>query len=51
MNFVRTTILGGIIFLLPLVVIFAVVSQGMQIVHRLAEPLLAAVGVGLRGGC
>lgn len=38
-DFIKTMILGGIVFLLPLVLVFAVVSQGLQIMTMITEPL------------
>ena len=39
-EFIRVTVLGGIFFLLPLVVAVAVTSKALSIVHSLATPLL-----------
>ena len=39
-DFIRVTVLGGILFLLPLVVAVAVISKALSIVHSMATPLL-----------
>ena len=39
-NFLRTTIFGGFVFLLPFVLLVAIVGKGLSIVHTLATPLL-----------
>lgn len=38
-GFLKTTLLGGVVFLLPLVLIIAVVGKGVQIMMTLTEPL------------
>mgnify|MGYP001814417303 FL=1 len=44
-EFVRTTVLGRLLFLLPLVVAVAVLGKALSIVHTLAEPLLGQLSV------
>jgi uncharacterized membrane protein len=39
-DFIRVTVLGGILFLLPLVVAVAVITKALSIVHSLATPML-----------
>jgi uncharacterized membrane protein len=42
-NPVTTTLLGGAIFLLPLIVVIYVVGQGLGLMAKVAEPLVAAL--------
>jgi len=42
-NPVTTTLLGGAIFLLPLIVVIYIVGHGLALTRRVAEPLLAAL--------
>lgn len=39
-NFVKTTVLGGLIFLTPIVLLAAIVGKGLSLVHGLAKPAL-----------
>lgn len=38
-QFLKTTVLGGFVFLIPIVILFAVVGRGLEITHVIAEPL------------
>jgi uncharacterized membrane protein len=49
-NFVTTTLLGGAIFLLPLVVVIYVVGQGLALTARVAEPLVSVLPTRSVGG-
>jgi uncharacterized membrane protein len=49
-NFVTTTLLGGAIFLLPLVVVIYVVGQGLALMAKAAEPLISALPTKSVGG-
>jgi uncharacterized membrane protein len=40
-NFARTTLVGGVLFLVPIVVLAAVVGKALQLVHKLSDPLAA----------
>lgn len=42
-GFLKTTAIGGVFFLLPLIVIAALVGQGVQIVWAIAVPLAGAL--------
>lgn len=39
MNFIKTTFIGGIVFLVPVVIVFAVVGKAFKIMMRAAEPI------------
>ena len=41
LRFVRTTIVGGVLFLVPLVVLGAIIGKALQIAHRVSDPLTA----------
>ena len=41
LRFLRTTLAGGILFLLPLILIAVLVSQAVGIAHKVVEPLAA----------
>ena len=47
---VRTTILGGILFLLPLILIIFLLSKALNLIERLSQPIVDAVGVRTVGG-
>ena len=44
-NFVKTTVLGGLIFLTPIVLVVAIVGKGFSLVHGLAKPALQVLSV------
>lgn len=46
----RTTLIGGIVLLLPLVVVLAVVAQGLALVKQAAAPLIAMLPNASVGG-
>lgn len=50
MRFVRTTILGGIFFLVPVVFFVAVIGKALDITGNIATPLTAALRVESVGG-
>lgn len=39
MQFLKTTILGGLVFLIPLVIVVTVVGKGIQLMMTVAEPI------------
>ena len=41
LQFVRTTIVGGMLFLVPLVVLSAIVGKALQVAHRVSDPITA----------
>jgi len=41
LNFTRTTLVGGLLFLVPIVVLVVIVDKALGIVHRLTDPLAA----------
>lgn len=50
LEFVRTTVIGGALFLLPIFVAFVVLSRVFGLVGGLTEPIVAALGVDSIGG-
>jgi len=46
----KTTLVGGLVFLLPLIVILAVLGQALALVAKAAAPILAAIPPGQIGG-
>jgi uncharacterized membrane protein len=44
-TFIKTTILGGVIFLLPVVILIAIVGKGLEMANKLAKPLAEALPV------
>jgi len=38
-QFLRTTLVGGILFLLPIIVVVAIVGKALAIAHKLVDPL------------
>ena len=47
---VKTTILGGLVFLVPLVIVIAIVGKAFELMRRLAAPLGAWIPVDSVGG-
>jgi uncharacterized membrane protein len=47
---VRTTIAGGVLFLVPLILILFLLSKGLKVAERLARPIVQATGVTTVGG-
>ena len=47
---IRTTIAGGALFLLPLILIVVLLRKGLKIAERLSQPLVNAIGVRTIGG-
>ena len=45
MNFIRTTLIGGIVFLVPIVVFIAVIGKAFELTGKLATPLASALPV------
>jgi uncharacterized membrane protein len=47
---IRTTIIGGIIFLIPIAILVAVIGQGLKIAGAIAKPVAAVLPVNMIGG-
>lgn len=45
-----TTLIGGVVFLLPLVVVLYVLGQGLALVTRAAQPLISLLPAANVGG-
>lgn len=50
MNFVKTTVIGGLVFLVPVVVIVLVIAQAVELMLTVAEPLADVIPVESIGG-
>ena len=48
-QFIKTTVIGGIIFLVPIVIFVAVIGKGLEFTNKLAQPLLNAFAVDSAG--
>jgi uncharacterized membrane protein len=46
----RTTFIGGLVFLLPLILILWLLSKAFEVAQRLAQPVVRAIGVPSVGG-
>jgi uncharacterized membrane protein len=45
LQFVKTTVLGGMVFLVPVVILAAVIGKGLQLTAKLADPLARVLPV------
>ena len=50
MNFIKTTFIGGIVFLVPVVIVVAVVGKAFKIMLRVAEPIGTLIPIDFIGG-
>jgi uncharacterized membrane protein len=50
LKLIKTTIIGGILFLIPIAILIAVIGQGLKVTGALAEPVATALPVDLIGG-
>lgn len=50
MQFIKTTILGGVIFLIPVVIVFVVLGKAYQIMMLVAEPMSRWIPIDEVGG-
>jgi len=50
MNFLKTTIIGGLVFLVPVVVIVLVVGQAVDVMLLVAEPMAELIPIDYVGG-
>ncbi len=44
-RFLKTTVIGGIIFLVPLIIIVAIIGKALEIMKKVAEPLSALIPI------
>ena len=49
-NFIRTTIIGGIIFLIPIVIIVAILGKAFKIMLQITQPLSKMIPIEAVGG-
>jgi uncharacterized membrane protein len=49
-QFLKTTVLGGILFLVPIVVFVAVIGKALQLTHKLAAPIASRLPIETVGG-
>jgi len=47
---IRTTVAGGILFLLPLILILFLLSKALKVAERVSQPVVNAIGVPSVGG-
>jgi len=47
---IRTTVAGGVLFLLPLILIVFLLSKALKVAERLSQPVVDAIGVPAVGG-
>jgi len=50
MNFIKTTIIGGLVFMVPIVIIVAIVGKAFRIMRTVGAPLKAYVPTSYIGG-
>src|SRR5437764_9047692 len=50
LNAVRTTLAGGILFLLPLILVVFLLSKALKVAERLSQPVVNAIGLPSFGG-
>jgi len=50
LRFFKTTVLGGILFLVPIIIFIAIIGKALQITNKLATPLAGLLGVDTIGG-
>ena len=50
MGFIKTTVLGGVLFLVPVVIFFVFIGKALELTRKLAEPLAAMLKVDSIGG-
>jgi uncharacterized membrane protein len=50
MNFIKTTIIGGLVFMVPIVIVVAIVGKAFRIMRTVAAPLKAYIPTGNIGG-
>ena len=45
LRFLKTTVLGGILFLVPIIIFIAIIGKALQITNKLATPIAGLLGV------
>jgi uncharacterized membrane protein len=50
LKFIKTTIIGGVVFLLPIAIFVAVIGKGLEVTGAIARPLAAVLPVDAIGG-
>ncbi len=50
LKFLKTTVLGGILFLVPIIIFIVFVNKGLQITNKLATPLAGFLNIDSIGG-
>ncbi len=50
LKFIKTTVLGGILFLVPIVIFFAVIGKALKLIHQVVAPMAHLVPVESIGG-
>ncbi len=44
-NFIRSTVLGGVVFLVPVIALLVVIAKALQLISKVAAPLANALGL------
>ncbi len=50
LKLIRTTFIGGVVFLIPIAIFLAVIGQGLRIADKAAKPVAAVLPVNMIGG-
>lgn len=50
LSMIRTTVAGGVLFLLPLIILIVTLGKGLEIARRVLHPVVAATGINSVGG-
>ena len=50
MNFIKTTLIGGVVFLLPVVIVVVVVGEALSLMMAVAEPMADVLPIESLGG-
>ena len=45
LSMIRTTVTGGVLFLLPLIILIVTLGKGLEIARRVLHPVVAATGI------
>ena len=45
LRFLKTTVLGGILFLVPIIIFIAIIGKALKITNKLATPIAGLLGV------
>ena len=49
-RFLKTTLIGGIVFLVPVIIIVAIIGKAFEIMKKVADPLSALIPIDSVGG-